>query len=52
MPADMNQLLALKDLLHKFSLSTGLKVNFHKSNIIPINVEDNLVQDFVVAIGC
>jgi hypothetical protein len=32
LPADMDQILALKDLLHKFTISTGLKVNYHKSN--------------------
>jgi hypothetical protein len=30
-PADRDQLLVLKDLLHKFSLSTGLKINYNKS---------------------
>jgi hypothetical protein len=32
------QLLALKALLNTFVESTGLKVNYHKSNIYPINV--------------
>jgi hypothetical protein len=31
MPADRDQLLVLKDLLQKFSLSTGLKINYNKS---------------------
>ena len=39
MPADLDQVLAMKDLLHKFSLSTELKVNYQKSCMIPINVD-------------
>jgi hypothetical protein len=38
MPTDVEQILALKYLLHKFSLSTGLKINFGKSQMVPINV--------------
>lgn len=40
LPADATQLLALKNLLLQFASSTGLKVNFDKSFIVPINVED------------
>jgi hypothetical protein len=39
MPAEESQLTTLKNILGTFSASTGLKVNFSKSNIIPINVE-------------
>ena len=38
MPADARQLFCLKALLQSFALSTGLKVIFHKSCLIPINV--------------
>jgi hypothetical protein len=38
LPADIDQVLALKEILHKFSVSTGLKVNYRKSNMVPINV--------------
>jgi hypothetical protein len=34
------QLFFLKALLNNFSLSTGLKVNFSKSMMVPINVSD------------
>lgn len=36
--ADTRQLLCLKTLLQSFTQSTGLKVNFHKSCLILINV--------------
>lgn len=38
MQADPKQLFCLKALLHSFAESTGLKVNFHKSCLVPINV--------------
>ena len=43
MPADLNQVIAMKELLHKFSLSTGLKVNYHKSSMNPVNVPESLL---------
>jgi hypothetical protein len=36
--AELDQIIALKEILHKFGISTGLKVNFQKSlmlNLIP-----------------
>jgi hypothetical protein len=37
MPAEESQLLNLKNILGAYSVSTGLKVNYSKSSIIPIN---------------
>jgi hypothetical protein len=34
-PAELDQVIALKEILHKFSIS---KVNYHKSSTVPINV--------------
>jgi retron-type reverse transcriptase len=39
MQADARQLLCLKSILHSFAMSTGLKVNYHKSSMIPINMD-------------
>jgi hypothetical protein len=39
MQADARQLLFLKSLLNSFADSTGLKVNYRKSQILPINVD-------------
>jgi retron-type reverse transcriptase len=44
MKADANQLLCLKSILHSFAASTGLKVNYEKSSMMPINMSpDRLV---------
>jgi hypothetical protein len=45
MPADLLQIRALKEALGKFSVSTGLKINYAKSQMVPINV---LHEDMVI----
>jgi hypothetical protein len=50
--ADRQQILFLKNLLEQFAASTGLKVNYHKSYMIPLNVSDDKMQDFASAFGC
>jgi hypothetical protein len=49
------QLIALKSILNTFAESTGLKVNYQKSNIYPINVSNEkmeiLAQTFVCQLG-
>jgi hypothetical protein len=52
LPADIDQLLALKKMLNDFARSTGLKVNFHKSSMVPINVSDEVMADLTTAFGC
>ena len=52
LPADRIQLLALKDMLQVFAQSTGLDVNYHKSFLIPINVDPIVMNDLGVAFGC
>jgi hypothetical protein len=37
LPAEDDQLLLFKELLNKYAGYTGLKVNYHKSSLIPIN---------------
>jgi hypothetical protein len=44
MQADLVQVLALKEVLKKYSESTGLHINYHKSSMMAINVEDSVVQ--------
>ncbi|KAK1645200.1 hypothetical protein QYE76_063005 [Lolium multiflorum] len=51
LPADKDQLLIIKDTLRKFSLSTGLKINFDKSQL-PINVPEDLLQELVAVFQC
>ena len=50
--ADLAQVQHLKVLLDTFAYSTGLKVNYHKSSMIPINVPDSDITALVSAFGC
>ncbi|XP_073361131.1 uncharacterized protein [Aegilops tauschii subsp. strangulata] len=52
LPADRMQLLALKDMLQVLSRSIGLVVNFHKSSMIPINVDEDAIIELATAFGC
>lgn len=46
------QLLHLKEILHKFALSSGLKVNYHKSCLVPINICPEKASSLVSTFGC
>lgn len=52
MEADTKQLFFLKALLNSFSLSTGLKVNYNKSMMIPINVSEEKLDILAGTFGC
>lgn len=52
MPADEDQLIHLKYLLHLFSLSTGLFVNYNKSSMVPINIDLQTVSNLANVFGC
>jgi hypothetical protein len=52
LPADLDQLMVLKKALQNFSLSTGLKVNYQKSSLVPINVPKDSVAQLAAAFGC
>ena len=41
---EVEQLIFLKNLLNLFGESTGLKVNFHKSFMVPINVQEDKIS--------
>jgi hypothetical protein len=49
---EMDQVLSLNNIMQKFGLSTGLRVNFQKSQIIPLNVEDTVTNQLAEALGC
>ena len=49
---DARQLFTLKALLNSFAESTGLKVNFHKSCLIPINVPQEKIPLLTGVLGC
>lgn len=52
MEADASQLFCLKALLSTFTASTGLKVNFGKSLMIPINVDNSKMEILSNTFGC
>jgi hypothetical protein len=52
MPADVAQLNRLKDILRLFSTSTGLQVNYHKTTIVPINIDTDHAQALAQSFGC
>jgi hypothetical protein len=52
MPADMEQLMQLKNILQIFSSSTGLKVNYHKTTLVPINVDNDHDTTLANAFEC
>lgn len=49
---DPCQLFFLKTLLNNFSESTGLKVNFSKSMMLPINITDERLDLLARTFGC
>jgi hypothetical protein len=52
MEASSQQLFALKALLNTFADFTGLKVNYAKSSIIPINVPPKKMQHLAATFHC
>ena len=52
MEAKLDQLTTLKNILRLFSLSTGLKVNFSKSMLVPINLDSENALFLAQSVGC
>lgn len=52
MPACPAQALLIKDILTDYASSIGLKINFHKSTMIPINCEVALSEQLADIFGC
>ena len=52
MQGDVTQLNHLKDLLSEFAESTGLKVNFDNSFMVPINVTEEKFDILAYTLGC
>ena len=50
MVGNANQLSHLKNILQSFSISTGLKVNYSKSMLVLINMEDEAALS--LSFGC
>ena len=52
MQADPRQLIFLKSLFSSFVDLTGLKVNYRKSQMLPINVSPEKMEHLAQTIGC
>src|SRR3954471_23217879 len=52
MQADVDQVRVLKDALQVFSQSTGLAINYRKSSMYPINLDDANLSTLATAFGC
>jgi len=52
MEAWPNQIAALQTILQDFYTSTGLKVNFAKSSLVPINLEPDRAASLAQQFGC
>jgi hypothetical protein len=52
MEACPRQLFFLKSMLNSFADSTGLHVNYHKSNIYPINVTNQKMEILANTFHC
>jgi hypothetical protein len=52
MKGDVDELNYLKSLLHMFAESTGLKVNFDKSMMVPINIAEDRFDELATTFDC
>lgn len=52
MEGDANQLFLLKSLLNSFSESTGLKLKYNKSHMVPINIFNEKFGHLANTFGC
>lgn len=50
--ADQREILCLKALLNTFSTCSGLKINYHKSCMIPINTDNDRTEILAGTFGC
>jgi hypothetical protein len=52
MKADQRQLLCLKAILETFAQSTGLRVNYSKSSMVPLNMSQDKAEIMTGVFGC
>ena len=48
----VDQLLNVERVLHCFQIMSGLKVNFHKSSLIGIDIDHHILEGWADAISC
>ena len=52
LPACTQQALIVKDILTDYASSIRLKINFHKSTLVPINCDETLYNNLAHIFGC
>ena len=52
LPADQHELQTIKVILDSYARATGLKINYAKSQLMPINVNAQKTLDLANALGC
>jgi hypothetical protein len=52
LPADAAQVQRLRQLLDDFADATGLKINYNKSTMVPINVSSTTSNELQALLGC
>jgi hypothetical protein len=52
MAAEVRGAARLKELLDLFADATGLTINFHKSTLVPLHVDDADQREIKAALGC
>jgi hypothetical protein len=52
LPAQSDEILVVKETLVKFSKSTRLKINFSKSQMLPIHVDEEVLNHLADEFGC
>ena len=52
MPACLQQAATMKEMLTDYASSIGLRINFHKSTLIPINLSAEAATTFASLFGC
>ncbi|XP_028099858.1 uncharacterized protein LOC114299337 [Camellia sinensis] len=50
--AEWVEIVAMKRILRCFEVISGLKINFHKSLICGVGVDDGLVEEFAAKLNC
>ncbi|XP_073353855.1 uncharacterized protein [Aegilops tauschii subsp. strangulata] len=52
MPACPDQAARMNTILEDYATSVGLKINFHKSTLIPINIDQRHAMELAQVFGC
>lgn len=47
-----NNVVTVKSILRGFELASGLKINFHKSKLVGINVDRNALACYTKTLNC